>query len=132
MNPRESVDRMPSYYSPHYELIWLAEKNCVVPGQRYGPLAIIRDVCRVFELKEYQIYDYLRVQEISIPRQIAMYVSKKLTGLTDTKLAGSFRRNRTALYFGVGVVNNMLHTKDERFMSYWNRYVEESKIYKLN
>ena len=122
---------MPSFYTDNYEIIWLAERYCKIEP-RVGILAIIRDICHVFELKEHQIYDRINVHEVSIPRQIAMYVAKQLTGYNDVKIAKSFCRDRTSLYWGVKVVKNMMETNDERFMWYWRRYVTDSRLYKQN
>ncbi len=129
--PRHELDKMPSYYSDNYEIIWLAERYCVI-DRKVGVLAIIRDVCNVFELREHQIYDRTKVREISIPRQIAMYVAKEVTRYNDSKIAKSFNRDRTSFYWGISVVSNMLSVKDDVFMKFWRRYLAGTKIYKLN
>ena len=125
------IQFMPPGYTDNYEIIWLAETYCR-RNKSVGVLAIVRDVCKVFNLREHQIYGYAKQNEITIPRAIAMYAAREVTGFDYVKLGRLFQRDHTSILYAARRVKNFLYIKDQMFMNYWNRYISDSEIYPLN
>jgi chromosomal replication initiator protein len=72
------------------------------PGINPTPEYIIREVCAFYGLEEKDILGKSRQSEIVLPRQIAMYIVRSLTGLSLQNIGDKvFRRDHTTVMHSV-------------------------------
>jgi chromosomal replication initiator protein len=72
------------------------------PGLKPTPELIISEVCSYFGVSERDLLGKGRTAEIAFARQVAMYLVKRLTELTDTEVGEKvFTKDRTTVSYAV-------------------------------
>jgi len=91
---------------------------------------ILEEIAEIFEINIVEIKSKSRKTEYVILRQIFCYVCKKTTKLTWLEIAGKLggRDHSTAIH-SVESVRDHIKTNDIKFISYWNWYRKQSKIW---
>ncbi len=65
-----------------------------------------------FGLKQYTLTMKTRVQHIAIPRQIAMYFTRKYTPLSFIQIANAFNKNHATVIYACRQVQNIIDIGD--------------------
>lgn len=86
------------------ELVGLITKksNSNEPSAFIPPEAIIKEVCRQFEITGEELIKAQRTKEVALPRQVAMYLLKKTTPLSLEKIGNLLGgRDHSTILYGV-------------------------------
>ncbi len=71
-------------------------------------------ICKAYNLEEEVLLNKGRKKEIALPRQVLMYLAKKLTDLSFPAIGEMLKRNHTTVMHGCKAVEEMLE-KDQEF-----------------
>lgn len=87
-----------------------ALRDIIFPNQKkvITPEFIIDIVAEHFSLDVHDIMSPKRDKNIAVPRQIAMYLSRKYTNLSSTDIAKIFDRDHTTVLHGIGNIENKI------------------------
>ncbi len=129
--PEHEVKSMPANYSPHYQIVWLAENFCAYRN-KITPEAIIQEICDIFSISKELMISRNRKHEVLTVRQIAIYVTRLMTTKNKTQIGKIFKRDHTSIIHNLISVKNYIKTNDPQFKFYWAAYISESKIYQFN
>lgn len=61
------------------------------------PNKIIKKVSQYYNISENELTGKIKTKEIAVPRQVAMYLCRKLLSLNDTSIAKEFAKDRTTV-----------------------------------
>ena len=70
------------------------------------PDLVVRYVCRYYGVEETQIKSRQRSKNISEPRQVAMYLTRQLAGLSQDDIGKFFGRDRTTVVYALSAIQN--------------------------
>ncbi len=73
---------------------------------------IQRAVCEHFHIRMEDLLGKSRAQEIAQPRQIAIFLCRKLTASTMAEIGKAFNRNHTTVHYSCTTVQNLYNTGD--------------------
>jgi chromosomal replication initiation ATPase DnaA len=91
---------------------------------------ILREVASVFNLPVEKIQSETRKTEIVIPRHMVCYLCWTLTGATLSQIGEIIGdRDHTTVINGRDVIQDMVDTRDDKYYSYWLKYVSCAKDY---
>lgn len=93
---------------------------------------ILSEICVIFNQPLEKVKSADRHTEIRMCRYIYAYVAKKMTGhtfLTIAKVMGAPEHSRCM--HNIETVESFFKTKDSLFAEYWDRYLSESKLYRV-
>lgn len=65
-----------------------------------------------FKLDRYSLIRKTRLQEISVPRQIAMYFTRKYTGHTFPQIGKAFGKHHATVIYACRMVQNIIDVSD--------------------
>ena len=74
---------------------------------------IQRIVAEFYHLKTEDMYSPRRQRWIARPRQIAMYLTRELTGHSLPRIGREFRRDHTTILHGIRLVEDLCHSDPE-------------------
>ncbi len=74
-------------------------------------------ICKAYNLDEGVLLNKGRKKEIALPRQVLMYLAKKLTDLSFPAIGEMLKRNHTTIMHGCKAVEEMLE-KDQEFKAF--------------
>lgn len=74
---------------------------------------IIKVVCQAYKINMADILGKDRTQPLATARQVAMFLSRKLTGNSLPVVAGHFKRNHTTVMHGSGAIQKRLDVEPE-------------------
>lgn len=80
-------------------------------------------VCRVYDLKRYELDINTRKRRISEPRQVAMYLAWLLKEISYRDIAAYFNKTRCVVYYTVEKMR-YLHTIDKGLKSIIDRIID--------
>lgn len=84
----------------------------------------LREVCRIFNLTEEQMRGRCRETSIVTPRQIFCYITRLTTTVTLTDISKMIDGDEhTKVKHNSEVVQALIDTSDEVFMTYWNKFL---------
>lgn len=66
-----------------------------------------------YDLKENDLESKKRSKNIALPRQIGMYLSRKLTDLSLLKIASSFNRDHSTVIHGIDKIEDLVKTDNK-------------------
>lgn len=91
-------------------LVEYALRDIVFPNQKkiITPEFIIDIVAEHFELSVAEILSPKRDKKIAVPRQIAIYLSRKYTNLSTTDIAKKFERDHTTVIHAISTIEKKL------------------------
>ena len=78
------------------------------------PALIIRNVCKYYGIEEETLKGPQRSRNISEPRQIAMYLMRKMINLSQDEIAKVFSRDRTTVIHALKQVEKVTQMKDNK------------------
>lgn len=78
------------------------------------PALIIRNVCKYYGVDEETLKGPQRSRNISEPRQIAMYLMRKMINLSQDEIAKVFSRDRTTVIHALKQVEKVTQMKDNK------------------
>ena len=106
------------------------EQKTVTGDERANLLIQIRDeICRVFKLTPSVLFGGGRTEDVLLPRQVFYYVADSLCGCTSVELAMFSKRDHTTILAARKRVSALLDTKDQKFLDYCSRYLNEAKFH---
>ena len=70
------------------------------------PDLVVRYVCRYYGVEETQIKSRQRSKNVSEPRQVAMYLTRQLAGLSQDDIGKFFGRDRTTVVYALSAIQN--------------------------
>ena len=92
-----------SWVRPETRPIWY---RTVMMGRRPPTIIDIQEaVCRRFCVEQQELLSECRERRLAHPRQVAMYLSKTLTGQSVPQIGRRFRRDHSTVEFAVRKVN---------------------------
>lgn len=74
---------------------------------------IIKTVAKYYDLKVDDLIKHNRQKSVSIPRQIAMYLSRKFTTVSLVKIGNAFDRDHTTVVHGDDKIKDLIKTDPE-------------------
>ena len=96
-----------------------ALKDMITPESKkvITPELIISEICEYYDITSQQLMSSTRSHNISLPRQIAMYLSKEMTDLSLFDVGKAFKRDHSTVHFACEKVARSLQspTKKEDF-----------------
>ena len=66
-------------------------------SSKINPKSIIQKVSLYYNISENEITGTIKTKEIALPRQVAMYLCRKLLGMNDTSISKEFSKDRTTV-----------------------------------
>jgi len=78
---------------------------------RHGPITfdeITRAVCDRYGLSVQQLLSRRRTKQVAVPRQVAMYLCRRLLDASYPRIGGLFGRDHTTAIHGVRVISTKL------------------------
>lgn len=101
----------------------------------YFPIdEIMSDIAGVYGIKNKEFVGFNRKRELTIPRQVFIYVAcmySKNTLVEIGELMGG--RDHTTIIHARDTASRHLSTRDPVFMNYWNEYITNSYVWcKIN
>ena len=75
------------------------------------PALIVRNVCKYYGIPEKDLKSAQRSRNISEPRQVAMYLMRRLVNMTQDEIAKEFSRDRTTVIHSLKQVDKTLQMK---------------------
>ncbi|MBP3633683.1 MAG: chromosomal replication initiator protein DnaA [Oscillospiraceae bacterium] len=82
------------------------------PVRTITPELVINAVCRYYHVEEEQLMSPLRAKNIALPRQVAIYLSRKLAGLSFPELGRVFNRDNSTINYGLKKISALLRSPD--------------------
>ncbi len=76
------------------------------------PELVVRYVCRYFGIEEAQLMGKQRSRNVALPRQIAMYLVRHMTGMSFPNIGRYFEKDQTTVQHSVKKVEQELRNKD--------------------
>ena len=97
------------------ELAEYALRDIVFPDQNktITPEFIIAVVAEHYNISVDEIMSQKRDKVISVPRQIAMYITRKYTNLSQTEIADAFKRDHATVHHAINKIQSDLSTNPD-------------------
>ena len=74
------------------------------------PDNIIKEVCRYYHIEEDKIRGASRSRDILLPRQIGIYLIRRMTGLSLEEIGKLFKRDHTTILNSINKIENLMKT----------------------
>lgn len=87
----------------------------VIPDEgvsKIHPGAIIKKVSVYYNISESDITGKIKTKEIAVPRQVAMYLCRKLLGMNDTSISREFSKDRTTVKHNIEKIEDEIVTDE--------------------
>ncbi len=88
------------------------------------PKKIIKRVAVYYNISENDLTGKIKTKEIAIPRQVAMYLCRKLLSLNDTAVSKEFSKDRTTVKHNIEKIEAEINT-DEKLNSDINYIIKD-------
>lgn len=88
------------------------------------PKKIIQRVSVYYNISENDLTGKIKTKEIAIPRQVAMYLCRKLLSLNDTSISKEFSKDRTTVKHNIEKIESEINT-DENLNSDINYIIKD-------
>ncbi|MCR5767525.1 MAG: chromosomal replication initiator protein DnaA [Lachnospiraceae bacterium] len=104
-----------NHVSIDMDLAEYALKDIVFPDQNKSltPEFIIEVVAEHYKISVEEIMSQKRDKQISVPRQIAMYICRKYTGLSQTEIADAFKRDHATVIHAIKKITTDISTNPD-------------------
>jgi chromosomal replication initiator protein len=86
-------------------------RNMVKARKAITVETIQNQVCKAFDIKRKEILSRSRKQQVSLARQVAMYLARNYTDLTLQTIAHSFNRKHGTVLYAVGQIDQAIRRK---------------------
>lgn len=109
-------DKWAEFQIEKHKPLWFSITRHVKVSRLKGPniRAIQRATCDVYGVDLHDLLSARRSDEIVLPRQVSMYLAKKLTGLSSTRIArATGDRDHTTALHAFRKIENLIKTDDE-------------------
>ena len=109
-------DKWAEYQIEKHKPLWFSITRHVKVSHLKGPniKAIQRATCDVYGVDLNDLLSERRSDEIVLPRHVSMYLAKKLTGLSSTRIArATGNRDHTTALHAFRKIENLIKTDDE-------------------
>lgn len=85
-------------------------KNLLPKSESITPQKIIKKVSTYYKISESDITGKVKTKEIVIPRQIAMYLCRKILNMNDTNIGKEFGKDRTTVGHNIEKIESNIDT----------------------
>lgn len=88
----------------------------VISGDSAGkitPKKIIQKVSVYYNIAENELTGKIKTKEIAIPRQVAMYLCRKMLSMNDTSIGKEFSKDRTTARSNIEKIEDKINTDDK-------------------
>lgn len=109
-------DKWAEYQIEKHKPLWFSITRHIKVSRLNGPniRAIQRATCDVYGVDLHDLLSERRSDEIVLPRHVSMYLAKKLTGLSSTRIArATGNRDHTTALHAFRKIENLIKTDDE-------------------
>lgn len=109
-------DKWAEYQIEKHKPLWFSITRHIKVSRLKGPniRAIQRATCDVYGVDLHDLLSERRSDEIVLPRHVSMYLAKKLTGLSSTRIArATGNRDHTTALHAFRKIENLIKTDDE-------------------
>ncbi len=99
----------------------------VIPNNeisKINPKTVINKVSVYYNISENDIIGKIKTKEIAVPRQVAMYLCRKLLGMNDTSISKEFYKDRTTVKHNIEKIEDEIIT-DENLNSAVNYIIKD-------
>ena len=89
--------------------------------------SIIQKVAVYYNISEKDITGKIKTKEIALPRQVAMYLCRKLLSMNDTSISKEFSKDRTTVKHNIEKIESEINTNEtlNSDITYITRDLEE-------
>ena len=77
------------------------------------PKKIIQKVSLYYSISEKDLTGKIKTKEIAVPRQVAMYLCRKLLSMNDTSIGKEFSKDRTTARSNIEKIESKINTDDK-------------------
>ena len=81
-------------------------------SSKISPKTIIQKVSVYYNISENDITGKIKTKEIAVPRQVAMYLCRKLLGMNDTIISKEFSKDRTTVKHNIEKIESEINTNE--------------------
>lgn len=81
-------------------------------SSKITPKTIIQKVSVYYNISENDITGKIKTKEIAVPRQVAMYLCRKLLGMNDTIISKEFSKDRTTVKHNIEKIESEINTNE--------------------
>ncbi len=79
---------------------------------KISPKSIIQKVSVYYNISEKDITGKIKTKDIAVPRQVAMYLCRKLLGMNDTMISKEFSKDRTTVKHNIEKIEAEINTNE--------------------
>lgn len=81
-------------------------------SEKVSPKTIIQKVSLYYNISENDITGKIKTKDIAIPRQVSMYLCRKLLGMNDTTIGREFGKDRTTVKHNIEKIEDQINTDE--------------------
>ncbi|MCH5210381.1 MAG: chromosomal replication initiator protein DnaA [Oscillospiraceae bacterium] len=81
-------------------------------SSKISPKSIIQKVSLYYNISENDITGKIKTKEIALPRQVAMYLCRKLLSMNDTTISKEFSKDRTTVKHNIEKIESEINTDE--------------------
>ncbi|MGN0108089.1 MAG: chromosomal replication initiator protein DnaA [Hominilimicola sp.] len=79
---------------------------------KISPKSIIQKVSVYYNISENDITGKIKTKDIAVPRQVAMYLCRKLLSMNDTTISREFSKDRTTVKHNIEKIESEINTNE--------------------